>query len=220
MKEAITIDMFESHLTVFHQATEQWGTSKVQCRVSGTGRGLSLPGGPESLRISPEGRFSKSQVGLAFLRLNPFLMSAKRRSTMHSSFGGGRPLFTGGREMEGRGSKPTHGPPNRKCAFLSEVHTYFPILPLLPLGFLLCQLLFPFLCLDNLLLSGFVFLYTNKMQWIHIPAVTKDLVRVVMQRNIKCFSPVQTNIVKRPDNTTKAGYTLDFWQHKLTQGTR
>lgn len=47
---------------------------------------LSLPDGQVSLRISLEGRLSESHLGLVFLRLKPFLISARRWSMMQPSF--------------------------------------------------------------------------------------------------------------------------------------
>lgn len=55
---------------------------------------LSLPGGQVSLRISLEERLSESHLGRVFLRLKPFLMSAKRWSMMQPSFCGIMPFFT------------------------------------------------------------------------------------------------------------------------------
>lgn len=56
---------------------------------------LSLPDGQVFLRISLEGRLSESHLGLVFLRLKPFLISARRWSMMQPSSCGTKPFLTG-----------------------------------------------------------------------------------------------------------------------------
>lgn len=71
--------------------------SEVELGTADGGRSLlSLPGGQVSLRISPEGRLSESHLGLVFLRLKPFLISARRWSMIQPSFCGTNPFLTGG----------------------------------------------------------------------------------------------------------------------------
>lgn len=55
---------------------------------------MSLPGGQVSLRFSLEGRLSESHLGRVFLRLKPFLISARRWSMMQPSFCGTKPFLT------------------------------------------------------------------------------------------------------------------------------
>lgn len=68
---------------------------------------MSLPDGQVSLRISLEGRLSESHLGLVFLRLKPFLMSARRWSMMQPSFCGMKPFLTGKKKKRegGKGKK-------------------------------------------------------------------------------------------------------------------
>lgn len=66
---------------------------------------LSLPDGQVSLRISLEGRLSESHLGLVFLRVKPFLISARRWSMMQPSSCGTKPFLTGQREVKKEGLK-------------------------------------------------------------------------------------------------------------------
>lgn len=135
---------------------------------------LSLPGEPVSLRISLEGRLSESHLGLVFLRLKPFLISARRWSMMQPSFCWTIPFLTGERQRQRDREKK-----GRKISFNQERagnlscvgrvtecrdfrRTYFAILPFLPLGFFFCELLLSLLSLGRLLSPGFVFLKAPK----------------------------------------------------------
>lgn len=61
---------------------------------------MSLPDGQVSLRISLEGRLSESHLGLVFLRLKPFLISARRWSMMQPSSCGTKPFLTDKRQIK------------------------------------------------------------------------------------------------------------------------
>lgn len=63
---------------------------------------LSLPGEQVSLRFSLEGRLSESHLGRVFLRLKPFLISARRFSMMQPSFCGTKPFLTEKKGAKGR----------------------------------------------------------------------------------------------------------------------
>lgn len=140
----------------------------------------SLPGGRVSLRISLEGRLSESHLGLVFLRLNPFLISDRMRSTMQSSFGGITPFLTGGGGGERWASDTrVHSNSSHMFGIANTVHslkrrlsklTYFSVLPLLSLGLFLCQLLLSLLGLGCQLFSGFVFLLSGKKEYHSLPS--------------------------------------------------
>lgn len=63
---------------------------------------MPLPVGQVFLRISLEGRLSESHLGLVFLRLKPFLISASRWSMMQPSSCGTKPFLTGDRGRKGK----------------------------------------------------------------------------------------------------------------------
>lgn len=76
---------------------------RLELETADGGRSLlSLPGEPVSLRISLEGRLSESHLGLVFLRLKPFLISARRWSMMQPSFCGTIPFLTSERREKKR----------------------------------------------------------------------------------------------------------------------
>lgn len=159
---------------------------------------LSLPGEPVSLRISLEGRLSESHLGLVFLRLKPFLISARRWSMMQPSFCGTIPFLTGERQRrrEKKGKKISfnqEGAGNLSCVGrVTECRdfrrTYFPILPFLPLGFFFCELLLSLLSLGRLLSPGFVVLKAPKSGChSHVPGTQSTLqsARLIFQAELQ-----------------------------------